>query len=116
MRIRDWSSNVCSSDLNASGNGRRDEEDPQNGRIERPWRHVRKRRNGWPRRYAGRRRGRGDASRRPAGSAGRRCAEAAPWIREISEERTEEHTSELQSLMRISYAVFCSKKRKATTQ
>src|SRR3546814_5364257 len=26
--------------------------------------------------------------------------------------RSEEHTSELQSLMRISYAVFCSKKKK----
>src|SRR3546814_8953123 len=30
-----------------------------------------------------------------------------PWIR-----RSEEHTSELQSLMRISYAVFCLKKKK----
>src|SRR3546814_4739162 len=28
--------------------------------------------------------------------------------------RTEEHTSELQSLMRISYAVFCLKKKKRT--
>src|SRR3546814_4913174 len=28
-----------------------------------------------------------------------------------SEERSEEHTSELQSLMRISYAVFCLKKK-----
>src|SRR3546814_1048050 len=28
--------------------------------------------------------------------------------------RSEEHTSELQSLMRISYAVFCLKKNKAT--
>src|SRR3546814_6946166 len=28
-------------------------------------------------------------------------------------ERSEEHTSELQSLMRISYAVFCLKKKKA---
>src|SRR3546814_6625141 len=28
--------------------------------------------------------------------------------------RTEEHTSELQSLMRISYAVFCLKKKKKT--
>src|SRR3546814_1313531 len=32
-------------------------------------------------------------------------------------ERSEEHTSELQSLMRISYAVFCLKKKiKITTQ
>src|SRR3546814_1017597 len=30
------------------------------------------------------------------------------------EERSEEHTSELQSLMRISYAVFCLKKKKTT--
>src|SRR3546814_4360192 len=29
-------------------------------------------------------------------------------------ERSEEHTSELQSLMRISYAVFCLKKKKQT--
>src|SRR3546814_10840551 len=29
-----------------------------------------------------------------------------------SERRSEEHTSELQSLMRISYAVFCLKKKK----
>src|SRR3546814_4506350 len=31
------------------------------------------------------------------------------------EERSEEHTSELQSLMRISYAVFCLKKKKHNT-
>src|SRR3546814_7585838 len=30
--------------------------------------------------------------------------------------RSEEHTSELQSLMRISYAVFCLKKKKHRTQ
>src|SRR3546814_6293864 len=30
--------------------------------------------------------------------------------------RSEEHTSELQSLMRISYAVFCLKKKKHTCQ
>src|SRR3546814_5466336 len=31
---------------------------------------------------------------------------------ETKEARSEEHTSELQSLMRISYAVFCLKKKK----
>src|SRR3546814_1587720 len=36
-----------------------------------------------------------------------RAAHAAP-----GDERSEEHTSELQSLMRISYAVFCLKKKK----
>src|SRR3546814_3328094 len=33
------------------------------------------------------------------------------WVRQT---RSEEHTSELQSLMRISYAVFCLKKKKNT--
>src|SRR3546814_1419941 len=32
------------------------------------------------------------------------------------EQRSEEHTSELQSLMRISYAVFCLKKKNTKTQ
>src|SRR3546814_3578735 len=31
------------------------------------------------------------------------------------DDRSEEHTSELQSLMRISYAVFCLKKKKKNT-
>src|SRR3546814_1155402 len=33
-------------------------------------------------------------------------------IRALTRSRSEEHTSELQSLMRISYAVFCLKKKK----
>src|SRR3546814_10782748 len=33
-------------------------------------------------------------------------------VRILLAERSEEHTSELQSLMRISYAVFCLKKKK----
>src|SRR3546814_6709735 len=35
-----------------------------------------------------------------------------PLLKPMSEVRSEEHTSELQSLMRISYAVFCLKKKK----
>src|SRR3546814_13519796 len=35
-----------------------------------------------------------------------------PRIRVLRSSRSEEHTSELQSLMRISYAVFCLKKKK----
>src|SRR3546814_1819015 len=34
----------------------------------------------------------------------------------IAAHRSEEHTSELQSLMRISYAVFCLKKKKQKTK
>src|SRR3546814_6896571 len=37
------------------------------------------------------------------------------YIAEDASERSEEHTSELQSLMRISYAVFCLKKKSTTT-
>src|SRR3546814_8439201 len=35
----------------------------------------------------------------------------AIWSRRATQRRSEEHTSELQSLMRISYAVFCLKKK-----
>src|SRR3546814_1754467 len=35
--------------------------------------------------------------------------------RDLTIKRSEEHTSELQSLMRISYAVFCLKKKKKPT-
>src|SRR3546814_1993786 len=35
-------------------------------------------------------------------------------VRPRTDRRSEEHTSELQSLMRISYAVFCLKKKKQT--
>src|SRR3546814_5929797 len=56
--------------------------------------------------------------RRPAAArAGREMTGA--WLdpaqrtqRGIDNQRSEEHTSELQSLMRISYAVFCLKKKK----
>src|SRR3546814_13963406 len=37
-------------------------------------------------------------------------------LRALDGDRSEEHTSELQSLMRISYAVFCLKKKKTKTQ
>src|SRR3546814_2367543 len=43
-------------------------------------------------------------ARRPAAGRGR------------EKRRSEEHTSELQSLMRISYAVFCLKKKKKQTK
>src|SRR3546814_3589560 len=37
-------------------------------------------------------------------------------IERLGRRRSEEHTSELQSLMRISYAVFCLKKKKQHSQ
>src|SRR3546814_2486232 len=51
----------------------------------------------------------GDGMRQRADAAG--DGEADPR-RRSKEGRSEEHTSELQSLMRISYAVFCLKKKK----
>src|SRR3546814_8065780 len=48
------------------------------------------------------------------GSSQRSYAKLPPSKREAC--RSEEHTSELQSLMRISYAVFCLKKKKKITQ
>src|SRR3546814_10799106 len=44
-----------------------------------------------------------------------RRPEGEDAIRRRLGQRSEEHTSELQSLMRISYAVFCLKKKKKTT-
>src|SRR3546814_2329567 len=41
-----------------------------------------------------------------------RLTSAPVWVRV----RSEEHTSELQSLMRISYAVFCLQKKKQKTK
>src|SRR3546814_4605505 len=40
----------------------------------------------------------------------------AGWRVNRRDSRSEEHTSELQSLMRISYAVFCLKKKKDNTK
>src|SRR3546814_10288155 len=46
------------------------------------------------------------AAERNAAAAGYDVSPIAPWL-ESREWRSEEHTSELQSLMRISYAVYC---------
>src|SRR3546814_8733094 len=43
-------------------------------------------------------------------------ADLAMRRRLARDRRSEEHTSELQSLMRISYAVFCLKKKKTHTE
>src|SRR3546814_2832353 len=64
------------------------------------------------------RRGR-DVSRRLATRAVETAAERRPLGNKLADDRvdgirSEEHTSELQSLMRISYAVFCLQKKKHT--
>src|SRR3546814_7140570 len=58
--------------------------------------------------------------RRPRWVLGWRCMSKLLFVPADAErgvlpgKRSEEHTSELQSLMRISYAVFCLKKKKTT--
>src|SRR3546814_1652897 len=78
-----------------------------------------------PRTLAGsRRHGHGHALHRdparrlryPAGQVVPRRPRAVRWAVAEDRPRSEEHTSELQSLMRISYAVFCLKKKKKNTK
>src|SRR3546814_2502599 len=90
MRISDWSSDVCSSDLVTAH------------LIQHGCQAV-------------------DIILYPVGDgshfvarSGRACLAAGAVIALDKENRSEEHTSELQSLMRTSYAVFCLKKK--TTQ
>src|SRR3546814_7995230 len=91
MRISDWSSDVCSSDLR-SGRNYRPEPEVCPSRCE--------------------------SLATTAGSAGRLPEvllqprqPAAGEQHDEDEQRSEEHTSELQSLMRLSYAVFCLNKK-----
>src|SRR3546814_10908199 len=139
MRISDWSSDVCSSDLAGDrllddalralrrrdrGVGRRANDTCDRRRdIQRQMARERAGRD--------RRCGRGRHLGRLCGG---RLYCAALWLalgllrrrhsggdhrdhlRADGARRSEEHTSELQSLMRISYAVFCLKKKKIYTQ
>src|SRR3546814_1637866 len=118
MRISDWSSDVCSSDLQfASGRPRPAPARRSERRQAFPW--------GVCLYLVGReleRHGRerdvevgvviepGDTV--PDGLHRETVAERALVALVVEQRRSEEHTSELQSLMRISYAVFCLKKKK----
>src|SRR3546814_1529249 len=99
MRISDWSSDVCSSDLVAdAGRG---------GRLRHRGggRALREGRRGDDRNEREREHDQNEpAEREPAATHLTADARLAEQHR-----RSEEHTSELQSLMRISYAVFCLK-------
>src|SRR3546814_7035005 len=57
------------------------------------------------------RKGDGDADHRQKARKDE-VGEGEPLPADVQQDRSEEHTSELQSLMRISYAVFCLKKKK----
>src|SRR3546814_9928392 len=104
MRISDWSSDVCSSDLAPPrvlhDLARRVE--PHRLRVEQ---------------RAGKRSG--FVALEPAAGIDqlgeRRGVALRETVRTETLDRSEEHTSELQSLMRISYAVFCLKQNSNTT-
>src|SRR3546814_958884 len=109
MRISDWSSDVCSSDLDASTITATTAANPRAGRTSNGLRTGRAvPAFPWARRASG------TAHRtatRAAGAMTKANMGKADVARIAVSSRSEEHTSELQSLMRISYAVFCLKKK-----
>src|SRR3546814_1575171 len=107
MRISDWSSDVCSSDLSLRRGGHQGHASARTGGYQRNYCRVRTGDHAGDRPYS--------AASRLCG-AGRQifpCERNAllPHESTVEKRRSEEHTSELQSLMRISYAVFCLKKK-----
>src|SRR3546814_6275970 len=118
MRISDWSSDVCSSDLPCLRLPRSTRRPHQGALVE--WRRhvpVGQTVGGWPLRVAGSRVWSRTSDPRAAVDAVGRYRLAPPSTHlsshaGLKDGRSEEHTSELQSLMRISYAVFCLKKTK----
>src|SRR3546814_8630063 len=128
MRISDWSSDVCSSDLAARPRGQAvqaaehvEQRGGDGGRRRdrsRPGAAGARLRDRSHDRYEPGAAEAAERGRRPGGGAGPRGGQRQ-GARIPGDERataaagrSEEHTSELQSLMRISYAVFCLKKKK----
>src|SRR3546814_2635936 len=96
MRISDWSSDVCSSDLAAARTPSTDALRLHRCCLPRSvW-------LSWS----------GNHRTDTASNACKRKERIAWTSTMAAPHRSEEHTSELQSLMRISYAVFCLKKKK----
>src|SRR3546814_8970794 len=119
MRISDWSSDVCSSDLTPPPGFPAVRQ--LSGCVVRSQRTDKARRRGRSlvdhsrsdclaplRARSDHWQDEGASSRTASGNAVQ--PGASGWVQQST--RSEEHTSELQSLMRISYAVFCLKKKK----
>src|SRR3546814_4889042 len=113
MRISDWSSDVCSSDLSdlellmwrvLAEMNRRPPGLPFSLEKRRATRCVTRQKSSC---YVESRERDGSAARVKPHENGFDTFDSVPR----SGSRSEEHTSELQSLMRISYAVFCLKKK-----
>src|SRR3546814_10468285 len=94
MRISDWSSDVCSSDLREGNGCRHFHPDKRCDKSILPGFRWKERRNFPLRRW------------RVLLQIAKYCHPVQP-VSEQNRRRSEEHTSELQSLMRNSYAVFC---------
>src|SRR3546814_2679373 len=100
MRISDWSSDVCSSDLRRAADSTR-------------LIGLARARARWQDRPMERRITHSCGHEQTHSIYGMFAADAGSIIAmRLMTDRSEEHTSELQSLMRISYAVFCLKKKK----
>src|SRR3546814_6217469 len=116
MRISDWSSDVCSSDLGHDNLAFGVELDVETARIIIGLRAA-EARNALRLRIAVRVRLLRDLAQLVDDMLRRRQVGVAhPQVDDVLARRSEEHTSELQSLMRISYAVFCLKKKKHDTE
>src|SRR3546814_7399077 len=108
MRISDWSSDVCSSDLRSWWRGTGPHPPHLTARAPPPC-------CAWSPSPVGGGSLRPPSQRPPRIFRGPAFGLAvdprlAAALREVADARSEEHTSELQSLMRSSYAVFCLKK------
>src|SRR3546814_9757164 len=106
MRISDWSSDVCSSDLHDGVEAERDHHQEQHD--ERAAQHA----------YVGDRVDWAEVVEsvdvaHDAHVLAEQPARQDHEERQQDDRRSEEHTSELQSLMRISYAVFCLTTKKS---
>src|SRR3546814_3435367 len=102
MRISDWSSDVCSSDLEQG-----------DAPLLRQFDEMRALDRAFAEQHAIVREDRDRDAPDMREAADKRRAICRLELVELAA-RSEEHTSELQSLMRISYAVFCLKKKKLT--
>src|SRR3546814_8591070 len=115
MRISDWSSDVCSSDL-AAERGAEDalrQAEARHAQTGEALASAREARAGAVARAENQEQRRVEMGR----ISGERFECPALLLPERLgfDSRSEEHTSELQSLMRNSYAVFCLKKKNNTT-